>query len=182
MGNLHYYENMFDFNREYYGSAYEEPWTSMVERDTRGREYPVFFNHTGSGGSIAQALWIDDFPDGEDWIWEEEGYGSFEEYITDYVEDPESFGGNLFSYIGEMEFDDEEFLVYYYTDGNQDLYGLMPTPYTSEFLQPNTIESNHSNRFEPFTYILDSDIEIRYVGGDDDEGYCLVKIADDESD
>ena len=121
-------------------------------------------------------LWIDDFQDPQ-WIAEGSGYQNFDDYMNDYIEDPDALGSNRFEYTNcIMEYGGTQYYLYrnlYYT--SERFYGLLPMGSADyDYLYENSMEVDHSNRYEPFAYILNEDSV--YEAGDED--YVLVKVEE----
>jgi hypothetical protein len=145
--------------------------------------------------SIPSIIWVDDFPDGID---DEncggpyetpydhdfvecfyDGYSTFDDYIDDYVEDPEAFDSNRYVYAGRtFEYRGGTYFLYVHSpsDSQDNIrYGLLPTGLSFDTLYANSIENNHSNNVDAFEYILSSDEEEYFETGDGN-WYKLVKV------
>ena len=122
-------------------------------------------------------LWIDDFQDPQS-IAEDLGYQNFDDYMNAYIEHPEDFGSNRFEYTNcIMEYGGTPYYLYketrYYS--RERFYGLLPMGSADyDYLYENSMEDDHSNRYEPFAYILNEDSV--YETGNED--YVLVKVEE----
>ena len=179
---LHHYKTKIEFQKDYYSEdKYKSPWVSYVDRRGRWEPYPVNYNRPGGPLlSPPSHIWIDDFKDPRE-IAEGSGYDSFENYMADYMADPESFGSNRYTFTS-MTFEYNGNMYYLYEgDVNTDTmvkYGLLPTNYSYAYLLNVSMETNYDNRFEPFAYILNSDETKRYESGDGSD-YVLVKVENE---
>lgn len=122
-------------------------------------------------------LWIDDFQNPQS-IAEGLEYQNFDDYMNDYIEDPGAFGSNRFEYTNcIMEYDGTQYYLYretYYFERER-FYGLLPMGSADyDYLYENSMEDDHSNRYEPFAYILNGDGV--YEAGNED--YVLVKVEE----
>lgn len=143
---------------------------------------------------IPSIIWVDDFPDGTDdencggpyetpydpdFVECFYGHPTFDDYIDDYVEDPETFGSNRYVYAGRtFEYRGGTYFLYVHSPkSSQDniCYGLLPAGLSFDTLYANSIENNHSSNVDAFEYILNSDEEEYFETGDGD-WYKLVKV------
>lgn len=191
--NIHNYKSLPEFTKEYYSnSKYSEPWTSHVQRESRFDGYVVNYNRNGQMIPPSK-IWLDDFPDGtdegyssyeQDYMEYKYGYESIEDYFDVYLGDGlwEEMGANCWEYVTNMEFDG---VVYYLYElhvplDDNSYYGLMPVTYTIDELESLSVYNNHSNRFQPFDYVLDHDCETVYQEpehlGLPGDRYVLVKV------
>ena len=124
--------------------------------------------------SAPSVIWVDDFNEQTTesyWTW----------YFANSVVDQ---GGtslaNKYVYTGEeMEYDGDTFYLYELDNLREDFvkYALIPKSYTYDYLYPLSIEANHSNRFEAFTYVLGDDFSVSY-GGALSLHFTLVKVEE----
>lgn len=126
-------------------------------------------------------LWIDDFND-PSWIAQDAGYNNFSDYIDDYIADPSHFGSNKFVFTNEtMEYDGEEYFLYEFDEYGMNMgndtayYGLLPMNISYQTLYNESMETDYTNRFEPFAYVLNVDQE-QYWENVGDGWYVLAKV------
>lgn len=191
---IHNYKNLSDFSKDYYSETdYSEPWVSNVKRKNRWSKYDVIYNKSEGQVSPPSILWLDDFPDGtdegyssyeEDWMYYKYGdeYDTFEMYLDDYLESYEEMGANCWEYVGNIGFDNKVYFMYelQVPAGDSAYYGLMPMTRTIDELVGLSMYSDHSNRFQPFDYVLCNDEETVYQipqhEGLPSDRYVLVKV------
>ena len=147
-------------------------------------DWPIGPNGIPSGWTIKEmgvapymAMWIDDYPSEEDFNAEFYGYSSFDDYLDDYMEDPETYGSNLFYYTDEtVEYGGVTYYAWYSDD--LDIYYLTNTINYST-LYNLSMQANHSNRNCPVYAMLWSDLDgDPYIKNYDDIYHVLVKVED----
>lgn len=88
-----------------------------------------------------------------------------ESLIEDMIDDPAPFGINRYEYVEDMEYDGETYEMWLgrtYSSNTDRLeengmIGLLEPGKSYSDLYPHSLESNSSNRWCPFTYIMSSD-------------------------
>jgi hypothetical protein len=127
------------------------------------------------------SIWVDDFPEDRPEIYEDYGYQSWHEYFADYVTDPDSFGGNKYTYLGySFNYDGDD---YYIWEGQETDHGSYQHSYaltsTIDYdeLYDMSIEADYDNRQTPIVAILDSDMDVQY-DGDLSNSFTLVKVEE----
>ena len=182
---IHHYKTKSDFVKDYYNEdKYKSPWTSYVNRKGRWEPYPVNYNKSGDVTTPPRYLWIDDFKDPEE-IARGYGYNTFEEYMDDYIADPESFGSNRYNFTDTVfEYSGKTYFLYeadINCSNNESIkYGLLPMSYSYEYLYEMSMEADYNNRFEPFVYILEEDEITPYIVAGDGHEYVAVKVETEE--
>lgn len=136
----------------------------------------------------ATLIMIDDFPDGmNSMCWDPEtgeeipcedlytgrycddymndfyGYSDLDEYLDNYLSRPAEMGCNSYLYVGEMEYDGDDYWLYQNnTEGwaTSVKFALLPKTTTRQELIENSLTTDHQNIFNdyaPFAYILQPD-------------------------
>ena len=122
-------------------------------------------------------MWIDDYPDPYNTEYTEEkyGYSSFDDYLDDYMEDPESFQSNRFYYTNAtVTYNNVTYYAWYCDE--LDIYYLTNTINYNTLYNLST-EANHSNRNCPVYAALWGDLdEEPYVKDYYDPEHILAKI------
>ena len=137
----------------------------------------------------ATFIYVDDFPDGiegpcwdpdtgqeipcpyqerysDEWMQNFYGFDDLDSYLDFYLEQLGTAGCNTYVYIGEFEYDGEEYWLYQVSDqwggGDAVKYGLMPKTVTREELEENSLMEDYQNIFKnytPFEYYLRYDAQ-----------------------
>ena len=127
-------------------------------------------------------IWLDSFEDLQ-YIVEGADYATFEDYMTDYIDDPYAFGSNRYVFTNEtFELDGETYYLYEFDEysftGYDVQYGLLPMNYSKSFLYQKSMEADYDNRFRPFAYLLRNDEETYWINEEAGVSYVLAMIEE----
>ena len=154
-----------------------EPYVSFLRSDLRGGDNIKY----GIEEKIEPlTMWIDDYPSIAEFNEEFYKYSSLDDYLDDYLEDPESFDSDCFVYMNEtVEYDGVTYYAWQYVKKTQEEADGFYLTNTIDFntLSGLSIEANHRNRNCPVYAYLSPDLEEDpYIKNYDDPDRILVKV------
>lgn len=126
-------------------------------------------------------MYIDDFPG--DYIWEDEGYESLDEFLDDYLADPTTFQTNYYEYCEPFEYGNNTYYIWKLLNNPQNgVRYILTNTINIQTLQSHSIEANYQNVTDNTIVITSFDADLNETYDNEDGHFIIIKafkIGDD---